>query len=41
MKDVIVRVVDNGDFFEVHPYWAGNIVVGFARLDGHSVAIQV
>ncbi len=39
IKDVILRVVDNRDFFEVHPYWAKNIVVGFARLDGHPVGV--
>jgi propionyl-CoA carboxylase beta chain len=39
MKEVILRVVDSGDFFEVHPYWAKNIVVGFARLNGHSVGV--
>ena len=39
MKDVIIRVVDDGDFFEVHPYWAQNIVVGFARLNGYPIGI--
>jgi acetyl-CoA carboxylase carboxyltransferase component len=39
MKDVILRVVDDGEFMEVHPFWAQNIVVGFARLDGHSVGV--
>ncbi|MEE4299254.1 MAG: acyl-CoA carboxylase subunit beta [Pseudomonadales bacterium] len=39
IKEVIHHVVDNGDFFEVHEGWAGNIVVGFARLDGQSVGI--
>ncbi len=39
MRDVITRVVDNGDFFEVHEHWAKNIVVGFARMDGRSVGI--
>jgi acetyl-CoA carboxylase carboxyltransferase component len=39
MKDVIRGVVDNGHFYEVFPLWAMNIVVGFARLDGHSVGI--
>ena len=36
---VIRRVVDNGDFLEVQKYWAKNLIVGFARLDGHSVGI--
>ena len=36
MKDVIGRVVDNGEFYEVFPLWARNILIGFARLDGHA-----
>jgi propionyl-CoA carboxylase beta chain len=32
-------VVDDSDFFEVHELYAQNIVVGFARLNGHSVGI--
>ena len=39
MKDVIRRVVDDGDFFEVHEHFAKNLVVGFARMDGRSVGI--
>ncbi len=39
IRDVIRRVVDNGDFFEVHEQFAANIVVGFARLGGRSVGI--
>ena len=39
MRDVIVRVVDDGDFYEVHAGYARNIVVGFARLGGRSVGI--
>jgi propionyl-CoA carboxylase beta chain len=39
MKDVIRAVVDNGQFFEIHENFAQNIVVGFARLGGHSVGI--
>ncbi len=39
MKDVIHRVVDEGNFFEVHQHFAKNIVVGFARLDGRPVGI--
>src|SRR3989440_3434733 len=39
MKDVISRIVDEGQFFEVFPIWAGNIVIGFARLDGRAVGI--
>jgi acetyl-CoA carboxylase carboxyltransferase component len=36
---VIAEIVDDGDFFEVHQFWAMNIVCGFARIDGHVVAI--
>ena len=39
MHEVVRRVVDDGDFFEVFPFWAMNIVTGFARLDGRSVGI--
>src|ERR671912_561546 len=39
IKHVIARVVDDGDFLEVHERWAQNIVVGFARLGGHSVGV--
>jgi len=39
IRDVITRVVDNGEFFEIHPLFAPNIVVGFARLNGHVVGI--
>ena len=38
IKDVIGMVVDHGDFFEVQPYFAMNMVVGFAHLDGHPSA---
>ncbi len=39
MKDVVRRIVDNGEFYEVFPEWARNIIIGFARLDGRSVGI--
>jgi propionyl-CoA carboxylase beta chain len=39
IKDVILRVVDDGEFLEVHEHYAKNIVVGFARLDGRPVGI--
>ena len=39
MKDVVRRVVDDGEFLEVHARFAENIVCGFARLGGHSVGI--
>ena len=39
IKDIITRVVDEGEFFEVQEHWARNIVIGFARMDGRSVGI--
>ncbi|MEW6286090.1 MAG: acyl-CoA carboxylase subunit beta [Chloroflexota bacterium] len=39
IKDVIRLIVDNGQFFEIHENYAQNIVVGFARLGGHSIGI--
>jgi acetyl-CoA carboxylase carboxyltransferase component len=39
IKDVIRPIVDNGQFFEIHENYAQNIVVGFARLGGHSIGI--
>ena len=39
MHKVIKEIVDNGDFLEVKPEFAGEIIVGFARLDGHTVGI--
>ena len=39
MKEVIRRVVDDGDFLEVQEHYAKNIIIGFARLDGQSVGI--
>ncbi len=39
MKEVIRLIVDEGKFFEIHEHYAQNIVVGFARLGGHSVGI--
>jgi len=39
IKDVIRRVADHGQFFEVHEHWARNIVIGFVRMDGRSVGV--
>ncbi|MBM3183408.1 MAG: methylmalonyl-CoA carboxyltransferase [Chloroflexi bacterium] len=39
MKQLITKVVDNGDLMEVHENFARNLIVGFARLGGHSVGI--
>lgn len=39
MLDVIGKIVDNGDFMEVQPYFAKNILTGFARINGASIGI--
>src|SRR5438132_279760 len=39
MHDVVRRIVDDGDFLEVHELWAQNVVCGFARLGGHPVGV--
>ena len=39
MHDVIHRIVDDGDFLEIQPGWAQNIIVGFARLGGRSIGL--
>jgi acetyl-CoA carboxylase carboxyltransferase component len=39
MQAILRRVVDDGQFLEIHEHWAQNIVVGFARLGGLSVGI--
>ena len=39
IKEVIRLVVDDGYFFEVQEHYAGNFVVGFARLDGQPVGV--
>ncbi|SNR38502.1 propionyl-CoA carboxylase carboxyltransferase subunit [Haloechinothrix alba] len=39
MHEVIRRVVDDGEFLEVHALFAPNILVGFGRVDGQSVGI--
>ena len=39
IKDVIRMIVDEGRFYEIHEHFARNVVVGFARLGGHSVGI--
>jgi propionyl-CoA carboxylase beta chain len=39
MKDVVRRVVDDAEFFEVHEHFAPNLIVGFARLNGRSVGV--
>ncbi len=39
MKKVIYSIVDNADFMEVHQLFAPNLIVGFARMGGHTVGI--
>lgn len=39
IKELIEKIVDEGDFFEVQPNYAGNIVIGLARMDGQTVGI--
>lgn len=39
MKEVITRICDKGEFFEVHRHYAENLLVGFARLGGMAVGI--
>ncbi len=39
IKEIIRLIMDDGQFFEIHEHYATNIVVGFARLGGHSVGI--
>ncbi|MBN2727188.1 acyl-CoA carboxylase subunit beta [Candidatus Mcinerneyibacteriota bacterium] len=39
VKDIITRIVDDGKFLEVQEYFAPNIVIGYARLNGKSIGI--
>ncbi|MFN0092518.1 MAG: acyl-CoA carboxylase subunit beta [Acidimicrobiales bacterium] len=39
VKKIITTVMDDGDFFEYFPNWAGSIVCGFARLNGCPVGV--
>ena len=39
IKELISKVVDDGDFFELQPDYAKNIVIGFGRMDGQPVGI--
>ena len=39
MKEIIAKVVDFGDYYEVQPYYAPNIITAFARLDGQTIGI--
>jgi propionyl-CoA carboxylase beta chain len=37
MKELILKVVDDADFFEIQPDYARNIIVGFGRIEGATV----
>ena len=39
MHDVISRIVDDGDFYEIHKDYAQNLIVGFAHMGGHAVGV--
>lgn len=39
MKEVIKAIADSGDFFEIQPHFAGNMIIGFIRLNGRSVGV--
>ena len=39
MKELITKVVDDGDFFELQPDYAKNILIGFARMNGEVIGI--
>jgi acetyl-CoA/propionyl-CoA carboxylase len=39
IKSIIMSIIDNKDFFEIHESFASNIIVGFARMDGKTVGI--
>ena len=39
MKELITKVVDDGEFFELQPDYAKNILIGFARMEGRSIGV--
>ncbi len=39
IKELILKTVDDGDFFELQPSFAGNIIIGFARIEGSTIGI--
>lgn len=39
MHQIIYNVIDEREFFEIQPKYAKNIIVGFARINGHPVGI--
>jgi propionyl-CoA carboxylase beta chain len=39
IKELIVKVIDEGDFFELQPNYAKNLIIGFARMEGNTVGV--
>ena len=39
MREVILRIVDKGNFLELQKKWAQNIIIGFGRLNGHPIGL--
>ncbi|MEI7732116.1 MAG: acyl-CoA carboxylase subunit beta [Verrucomicrobiota bacterium] len=39
MKELVLKVVDDGDFFELQPAYATNVIIGFGRMEGQTVGI--
>ncbi len=39
MKELITKVLDEGEFFELQPAHAGNIIIGLGRMEGHTIGI--
>jgi propionyl-CoA carboxylase beta chain len=39
IKELIEKVLDEGEFFEIQPYWAKNIIIGFGRIAGATVGV--
>ena len=40
MKELIIKTVDDCDFFELQPDYAKNIIIGFGRMEGSPVAVS-
>ncbi|MGH6625569.1 MAG: acyl-CoA carboxylase subunit beta, partial [Burkholderiaceae bacterium] len=39
MKELIVKTVDDGDFFEIQPYFGNSLIAALARINGHPIGI--
>ena len=39
MMELIIKLLDEGDFFEIQPEYAGNILIGFGRIEGSTVGV--